>query len=183
MDFIVSLPTFQGHSVILVVTNRFSKTSHFGSLPTHFTACKTAELFAQMICKLHGCPKSIILDRDPIFISKFWKTLFQLNGTKLRMSTAYHPQTDGQTEVLKRCLQQYLRSFVHEKPTDWVKYLHWAEWSYNTSIHTSTGLTPYQVIYGKPPPSISTYIPGSTNIEAVDSILQTRDQILDILKL
>lgn len=111
MDFIVSLPTFQGHSVILVVTNRFSKASHFGSLPTHFTACKTAELFAQMICKLHGCPKSIILDRDPIFISKFWKTLFQLNGTKLRMSTAYHPTNGRSNRSLKEMFTTKFKIF------------------------------------------------------------------------
>lgn len=182
MDFIVSLPANQGHSVILVVIDRFSKAAHFGSLPTHFSAYKTAELFTHMVFKLHGYPKSIISDRDPIFISKFWKTLFQLNGTKLRMSTAYHPQSDGQTEVMNRCLQQYLRSFVHEKPADWVKYLHWAEWSYNTAVHSSTGFTPFEIVYGKPPPNIPLYIHGSTNVEAVDSVLQSRDEILEILK-
>lgn len=100
MDFIVGLLAHQGQTVILVVIDRFFKASHFGTLPTHFTASKMAELFTQMICKLHGYPNSIISHRDPIFFSKFWRTLLQLNGTKLRMSTAYHPQTDGQTEQM-----------------------------------------------------------------------------------
>lgn len=78
--------------------------------------------------------------------------------TKLRMSTAYHPQTGGQTEVLKRCIQQYLRAFVHYKPKPWEKFLHWVEWSYNTSSHSSTDLTRFQVVYGKPPINTSIHL-------------------------
>jgi hypothetical protein len=127
LDFIVGLPSFQTHTVILVVVDRLSKAAHFGSLPTHFTAAKVAELFATMVCKLHGMPKSIVSDRDPIFLSHFWQELFRLSGTKLRMSTAYHPQSDGQTEIVNKVLQQYLRCFVHDKPKQWGKFLHWAE--------------------------------------------------------
>jgi hypothetical protein len=68
------------------------------------------------------------------------------------MSTAYHTQSDGQTEIVNKLLQQYLRSFVHDKPKQWGNYLHWAEWHYNTAVHTSTGFSPYQVVYGRPPP-------------------------------
>ncbi|MCH91435.1 hypothetical protein A2U01_0012362, partial [Trifolium medium] len=143
LDFIVGLPSFQTHTAILVVVDRLSKAAHFGSLPTHFTATKVAELFAKMICKLHGMPRSIVSDRDPIFLSHFWQDLFRLSGTKLRMSTTYHPQSDGQTEIVNKMLQQYLRCFVHDKPKQWGRLLHWAEWHYNTAIHTSTGLSPY----------------------------------------
>jgi hypothetical protein len=182
LDFIVRLPSFQTHTVILVVVDRLSKAAHFGSLPTHFTAAKVAELFATMVCMLHGMPKSIVSDRDPIFLSHFWQELFRLSGTKLRMSTAYHPQSDGQTEIVNKVLQQYLRCFVHDKPKQWGKFLHWAEWHYNTAIHTSTGLSPYQVVYGRAPPALADYIPGSSKLQAVDAMLGDREKVLELLK-
>jgi len=73
-------------------------------LPTSFTAIKVVDMFTVMVCKLHGMPKSIVSDRDPIFMSNFWRELFSLNGTKLRMSFAYHPQSDGQTEAVNKIL-------------------------------------------------------------------------------
>lgn len=82
--------------VISVVVDRFSKVAHFGTLSTHFWACKADELFTHMIRKLHGYPPQHFSDRDPIFICKFWKTLFNLNGTELGVSMAYHPETDRQ---------------------------------------------------------------------------------------
>lgn len=182
MDFITHLPSYKGNTTILVVVDRFSKAAHFGMLPSTYTAYSVAELFSTMICQLYGFPNSIISDRDPIFTSQFWQVLFKLNGTSLRMSSSYHPQTDGQTEVINRGLQQYLRCFVHDCPRRWGSYLHWADWCYNTTIHSSTGLTPYQAVYGRPPPTIPQYILGSSNLEAIDSDLATRDQILDLLK-
>ena len=127
LDFITGLPSFQNYTVILVVVDRFSKAAHFGMLPTAFTAIVVAELFAVLVCKLHGMPKSIVSDRDPIFMSKFWQELFRLSDTKLWISTAYHPQSDGQTEAMNKVLQQYLRAFVHDRPKQWGKYLHWEE--------------------------------------------------------
>lgn len=89
MDIITGLPSFQNNTVIFVVVDRLSKAAHFGMLPTSFTAAKVADLFSQMFCKLHGMPQSIVSDRDPIFCSHFWRELFTLSGTKLRMTTAY----------------------------------------------------------------------------------------------
>jgi len=125
--------------VILVVVDRFSKATHSGMLLTNFLAVKVAELFASMVCKLHGMPKSIVSDRDPVFMSNFWKELFQMSSSKLRMSSTYHPQSDGQTKVVN-VLEQYLRAFVHVKPKLLGKYLHWAEWHYNSAKHSSTSL-------------------------------------------
>ncbi|GAU40457.1 hypothetical protein TSUD_141370 [Trifolium subterraneum] len=136
MDFVTGLPLSKGYTVILVVVDRFSKAIHLGALATGFTAYKVAELFVSIVCKLHGLPKSIVSDRDPIFISRFWSDLFKFSGTLLRMSSSYHPQPDGQTEVMNRTVEQYLRAFVHEKPSQWVTLLPWAEYHYNTSIHT-----------------------------------------------
>jgi hypothetical protein len=98
------------------------------------------------------------------------------------MSTSYHPETDGQTEVINRVLEQYLRSFVHHKPSLWSKFLSLAEWSYNTSIHSSTGFSPYHITYGKEPPSIPQYLSGTSYVEAVDSWLATREQLISKLR-
>ena len=107
----------KGYTAVLVVVNHYSKYAHFGPLPTSHTTFHMAELFCSMVICLHGLPRFIISDQDPLFTSKFWKKVFELMGTKLCMSSAYHPQTDGQTEVLNRCLEQYLRAFVVDKPS------------------------------------------------------------------
>ena len=127
-------------------------------------------------------PASIVSDRDKVFISLFWKTLFQLQGTNLCMSSSYHPQTDGQTEVVNRTLEQYLRCFTSEQPNKWFEWVAWAEYSYNTSTHSSTKVSPFEAVYGQPPPTLLSYIPGTTKVQAVDDLLRTRDQILSDLR-
>ncbi|GAU50876.1 hypothetical protein TSUD_411060 [Trifolium subterraneum] len=160
LDFITGLPPSQDHVAILVVVDRFSKGVHLAPLTPQYTSLKVANVFFHTVCKLHGMPRSLVSDRDPIFISKFWRELFTLCGTKLRMSTAYHPETDGQTEVYNRVLEQYLRSFVHQKPSQWSKFLSLTEWAYNTSIHTATGMSTFKITYGREPPSIPQYLLG-----------------------
>jgi hypothetical protein len=98
------------------------------------------------------------------------------------MSTAYHPERDGQTETYNRVLEHYLRSFIHHQPKIWSQLLPLAEWSYNTSLHSATGLTSFQITYGRDPPSIPHYISHSSTIEAVDSILSSRQQLLTKLQ-
>ena len=90
MNFIVGLPDYRGNTCIFVVVDCFSKGLHLGMLPTHHTAHTVATLFMEMVGQLHGMPRSIVSDRDPLFISKFWRELFSLSGTKLRLSAAYH---------------------------------------------------------------------------------------------
>lgn len=177
MDFITHLPASHGYTVVLVIVDRFSKGMHLGALPAHFLAYKVVTLFLDLVCKHHGFPRNIVSDRDPVFLSSFWRELFRLHGTLLRMSMAYHPQTDGQTEIMNRVLEQYLCSFVHSQPANWFRYLALAEWSYNTSLHTNSGFTPFEVIYGKPPLALPHYLPGHTTNEAVDSMLTSRQEI------
>ena len=117
LDFITGLPPSHGFTTILVVVDCFSKGAHFRALLPLNTAYKTALLFLDIVCKHHGFPRSLVLDWDPLFISKLWTEVFRLSGTKLRMSTAYHPQTNDQIEVMNRILEQYLRAFVHDSPS------------------------------------------------------------------
>jgi hypothetical protein len=183
MDFITHLPNFHGHTAIWVICDRLTKYVHFLALPTHYTATDLANRFSVEICRLHGIPKSITSDRDPIFLSSFWKELFRVQGTSLRYSTAYHPETDGQTEVVNRCLEAYLRCFASDRPRTWYKFLHLAEFWHNSSFHSAIQMTPFQALYGRPPPGIPDYVPGSTIIGSLDSTLQQQQQILQLLKI
>lgn len=182
IDFIDGLPLSEGKSSILVVVDRLSKQGHFIAVAHPYTASDIAETFTREVFRLHGMPRSIVSDRDKIFISHFWKHFFKLQGTQLCRSSAYHPQTDGQTEVLNRTLEHYLRCFIQDKPTNWANLLHWAEWWYNSTYHSTIKMTPFQAVYGYPPPAISTYLPGSTAVASVDKQLKDRDSLLTSLK-
>jgi hypothetical protein len=131
MDFIIGLPKSRNKSVIMEIFDRLSKYAHFCTLQHPFTASTMAQIFMYQVFKIHGMPHSIVSDRDPTFTSNFWQELFK-QGTQLHLSTTYHPQTDGQTEVVNKCLETYLRCFFLEKKNQWAQWLPLAEWWYNT---------------------------------------------------
>ncbi|XP_031500328.1 uncharacterized protein LOC116264325 [Nymphaea colorata] len=111
-----------------------------------------------------------------------WTRLAQDQQNDQSIRTAHHPQTDGQSEIVNRSLETYLRCFAGERPMTWVKYLPWAEWSYNMSHHSSTGMTPYEGVYGVPPPSIPRYEGGTAEDDNVDCELRTREEVLESLR-
>eukprot|EP00253_Pinus_taeda_P018989 PITA_18989 len=112
MDFITGLSMVQDKDCIFVVIDRLTKYAHIFAISAHYTAAQVAELFFTKILRLHGLPKTIISDKDTRFMGGFWQELFQLVGTKLALSTSYHPQTDGQTEIVNKRLEGYLRNYV-----------------------------------------------------------------------
>lgn len=182
MDFVEGLPKSGGKDTILVVVDRLTKYAHFIPLKHPFTATIVAEAFIREVVRLHGFPASIILDRDKVFMSHFWCELFRLHNTTLKRSTAYHPQTDRQTEVVNKALETYLRCFIYGKPKTWLSWLHWAEYSYNTAPHSSTKMSPFQALYGRTPPILKRVGHGDTVMGSLEELLQERDAELDELK-
>lgn len=174
MDFITDLPLSHNFSTIFVMVDRFTKAAHFSALPFHYTSPMVAQTFWDSCGKLHGISKTIVSDRDSIFLSDFWHELFTQQGTTLKYSSAYHPQTDGQTERINRTLNQYLRIFVHEHPKIWFSYLSWAEYYYNTSYQASAHMSPYEAMYGRPPPCFISCFAGASRLEAIQSDFKHR---------
>jgi len=161
-----------------------SKYAHFMTLAHPFSALEVAQSYLDNVFKLHGLPNSIVSDsdRDSVFLSNFWQALFSGHGVELNLSSSYHPQTDGQTEAVNRCLETYLRCMCSQEPKEWCKWLPTVEWWYSTTYHSSIHMTPYEAVYGQPPPIHLPYLPGESSIVAVDRSLQRREQILKLLK-
>eukprot|EP00253_Pinus_taeda_P013617 PITA_13617 len=150
MDFITGLPkTKKGNDSIMVIVDKLSKAAHFIPVQSTYRAPQIAHVFMQNMFRLHGLPKVIISDRDVKFTSAFWRTLFADLGTQLNFSTAYHPQTDGQTERVNQVVEDMLWAFVMQQPTLWEEYLHLVEFAYNKGYHTSTQMSPFEVMYGR----------------------------------
>ncbi|KAL0536582.1 hypothetical protein IC582_025533 [Cucumis melo] len=150
MDFITGLPkTLRGYTVIWVVVDRLTKSAHFVPGKSTYTASKWGQLYMTEIVRLHGVPVSIISDRDARFTSKFWKGLQIALGTRLDFSTAFHPQTDGQTERLNQILEDMLRACVLEFSGSWDSHLHLMEFAYNNSYQATIGMAPFEALYGK----------------------------------
>ena len=142
-----------------------------------------SEVFIKEIVRLHGFPKSIVSDRDKVFLSKFWRELFRMADTRLNYSIVYHPQSDGQTEVVNRGVESYLRCFFcGEKPKEWVKWLHWVKYWYNTTYQHSLGITPFQAVYGRIPFPLIYYGDRDTPNSTLDEQLKERDLMLGVLK-
>ncbi|GJS41820.1 putative reverse transcriptase domain-containing protein [Tanacetum coccineum] len=150
MDFITKLPrTRNGHNAIWVVVDRLTKLAHFLAIREDYSTEKLARLYTDEIVARHGVPVSIISDRDARFTSRLWQTFQKALGTRLDMSTAYHPQTDGQSERTIQTLEDMLRACVIDFGGSWDVHLPLAEFSYNNSYHTSIRCAPFEALYGR----------------------------------
>ncbi|KAM1286042.1 hypothetical protein ACFX2J_000134 [Malus domestica] len=150
MDFVYKLPRTQnGFDGIWVVVDRFTKSAHFIPVREKYSLNKLAQLFKSKVVKYHGVPVNIISDRDPRFTSKFWTAFQEALGTRLLYSTAYHPQTDGQSERTIQTLEDMLRSSVMQFGDSWHDRLDLMEFAYNNSFHSSIGMPPFEALYGK----------------------------------
>jgi hypothetical protein len=175
-DFITQLPLSLGFDAIFVVVDRFTKRAHFIPTTSALSAEGAARLFRDHIWKSHGWPKKIISDRGTQFAAKFTAELNKLLGIDTALSTAYHPQTDGQTERTNQELEQYLRLYTNFMQSDWSEWLSQAEFSYNNRLHSSTGFSPFYLEYGRHPRTpLSIDKPESNNPSANDFLMTLHD--------
>ena len=137
MYFIIGIPKSKGKNVIMVGIDRLANFANLCALSHPFSTSIVATTFMDIVQKLHGNPKVIVSDRDPIFMRKLWIELFSFMGTQLAHGSSYHPQYDEKTKLVNTCLEGYLQCFSYDKQTQWVKWLSLVEWWYNTSFHMS----------------------------------------------
>jgi IS30 family transposase len=149
MNFIVGLPHTQaGYDSIWVIVDRLTKVTHFIPVKTTYSGAKLAEIYMSGIVCLHGVPKKIVSDRGSQFTFKFWEKLHESMDTKLNFSSAYHPQTDGQTERTNQILEDMLRACVLKYGKSWDKSLTYVEFSYNNSYQASIKMTSFEALHG-----------------------------------
>ena len=179
MDFVMGLPrTLKGNNAVWVIVDRLTKSAHFLPIRWGCTLEQLAEKYMAEIVRLHGVPVSIVSDRDPRFTSRFWESLQKALGTRLHMSTAFHPQTDGQSERTIQTLEEMLRACVIEFQDTWDKYIPLIEFAYNNHYHSSIGMAPYEALYGRKCRSPLYWDrEGSEFIEGPDIVQLTMDKV------
>ena len=143
MDFIVKLPKSKGFDSVFVVVCRFTKQAHFIPCKESMSSSDLADLYINNIFKLHGLPDDIESDRGTVFRSKFWLSLLESLKIKSKLSTAFHPQTDGQTERVNQSIEQYLRCYTNFSQDDWSRLLPHAEFAYNNTMSSTTKVSPF----------------------------------------
>jgi hypothetical protein len=184
LDLITDLPkTRRGNTACVTFVDRFTKMVHVWPCKTQVSSEEMVDIFLQAIFRLHGMPREIVSDRDPRFTAAFWSQLFKRLGTKFNMSTANHPQTDGQTERANRTVEEILRCYVSPHHDDWDEHLATLEFAYNDSLHASTGVTPFFALYGRHPYSpLSLYFPPARKPDEKESVTEFADRIQSLYR-
>jgi hypothetical protein len=180
MDMITQLPDSNGFDCIVTFTDLYSKMVHCVPTVTTVTAEQLARIYLNHVYKLHGLTRVIVSDRDSKFTSEFWTSVFALLGTKLNISTAFHPQTDGQSERTNRTTEQVLRAYCHQQHARWVDYLDIAEFSINIHKNASTQFCPFETVYGFVPDTIGSLAVGTS---APETWLQKRSDIQKLVSI
>ena len=179
MDFVTHFPrTQQRHDTVWVIVDRLTKSAHFLAVRMTFALERFCRLYIQEIVRLHGVPVSIVSDRDPRFTAHFWKSFQKAMGTRLTMSTAFHPQTDGQSERTIQVLKDMLRACVLDHKGSWEEHFPLVEFPYNNSYQASIQMTPYEALYGRPcrSPLCWTEV-GESSITGPDLIRDTSEKL------
>ena len=185
MDFIVELPRSGGCNAILVCVDRLTKMAHFCPTTTEADAEETARLYLKYVFKHHGLPDDIVTDRGTQFTSRFTASLLKLCDIHSNKSTAFHPQSDGQTERVNQVLEQYLRIFCDHQQDNWLDILPLAEFAYNNAKHTSTRMSPFFANYGLHPRCtlrITPASPGTEQNPSAEALAQKYREIHDQAK-
>lgn len=164
------------------MVDRLTKYAHFFPITSNFKAYPIAELFFKEIFRLHGLPKNIVSDRDSRFLSYFLKKLFHLTCTNLTPSTSYHPQTNGQTEIVNKWIEAYLRSYVSNQQGAWVKWLQLGDHCYNTSHHMYIGMPPFRSLYSYDAFSFADLIFSDSRVPAASDFVKQSQEVLRSLK-
>ncbi|KAD4384647.1 hypothetical protein E3N88_24815 [Mikania micrantha] len=184
MDFITKLPkTASGCDTIWVIVDRLKKSAHFLPIKETDKLDKLTRIYLKEVVTRHGVPISIISDRDSRFTTHFWKSLHKALGTRLEMSTAYHPQTDGQSERTIQTLEDMLRASVIDFGSSWETHLPLVEFSYNNSYHTSIQAAPFEALYGRKCRSPICWAEvGDSQLTGPELVHETTEKILQIRK-
>jgi hypothetical protein len=181
MDFITDLPesldkaSGRHYNGIMVVVDRLTKYNHYIPYRKDFTAEQTAATLIDRVFRIHGLPRKIVTDRDKLFTSNLWKTFVARIGTKHAMSTAFHPQTDGQTERSNQTLEAYLRHFVNYKQDNWLSYLPMAQLAINNQLSSTTKETPFWANHGRHPDLWQEALPSVEAQSGIDIAKQLQD--------
>jgi hypothetical protein len=183
MDLITQLPKSKnGYDAIVVFVDKLSKMVHYAPTNTSVDAVELAKLFISNVVRLHGVPESIVSDRDVRFTSNFWKSMWSQLGTKLHMSTSFHPQSDGQTERANRTLEEGLRAYVSINHDDWDDYLSLLEFAVNNAKASSTNQSPFYLNYGEHPRLPIEGIMFDSNVEQVQLMLNRLKSDIELAK-
>ena len=179
MDFVIHLPRMpRRHDVVWVIVDWLTKSAHFLAVQMTFTLEDFCQLYIQDIVRLHEVPVSIMSDRDPRFTVHFWKSFQKAMGTRLTMSTTFHPQTDGQSERTIQVLEDMLRACVLDHKGSWEEHLPLVEFTYNNSYQASIQMAPNEALYGRPcrSPICRTAV-GESSITGLDMIRDTSKKV------
>ena len=168
MDFIPELPTSNGFNNILVIVDKLTKYAIFIPTSTKITEVETAKLFFKHVISKFGIPRQVISDRDTRWRGDFWKEICRLMGMRRSLTMSYHPQADGQTEILNQGLEISIRSYIGTDRDNWSELLDALALSYNSSVHTATGFSPAYLLRGFQPITSTTILSKSSNIDRTE---------------